>query len=225
MTVAKLSAGIRDMMKVKKEIDTEDQVEGPAKVVKLRFTAKQFDAFREACTVFKLLSSDDKFPDYVKSVLGTDIKAPTIDKQLVQPIVNAPLKIPMKLHRAQKGGEEKEKKETYFTRPIPVTPEYKALHKAVAAKDDDLNLRMNIGDGTTCVTDVRVMVGKYIAMEGLRGNDGITIDDLLHKLASRSLKDNSDCVHIIDNSYVIPKGDRKVMQGIINDVAFGKNRK
>lgn len=50
---------------------------------------------REACTVFKLLSNTDKFQDYVKSVLGADIKASSIDRQLVQPIVTAPLKIPM----------------------------------------------------------------------------------------------------------------------------------
>ena len=225
MTVAKLTAGIRDMMKVKKEIDTEDQMEGPAKVVKLRFTAKQFAGFREACTVFKLLSNDDKFQDFVKSVLGADIKAPTIDKQLVQPIVNAPLKIPMKLHRVPKSGEEKEKKETYFTKPIPVTPECKRLHSAVAAQEEDLGLRMDIGEGMTCVTDVRVMVGKYIAMESLRNGDGITIDSLLHSLASKSLRENNDCVHIVGDHQVIPKGDRRVMQGIINDIAFGKSRK
>ena len=225
MTVPKLTAGIRDMMKVKKEIDTEDQMEGPAKVVKLRFTAKQFAGFREACTVFKLLSGDNKFQEYVKSVLGADIKASTIDKQLVQPIVNAPMRIPMKLHRVPKGGEGREKKETYFTKPIPVTPECKKLHSAVAAHEEDLGLRMDINEGTTCVTDVRVMVGKYIAMEGLRSSDGITIDGLLHSLASRSLKENSDCIHIVDDQHVIPKGDRRVVQGIINDIAFGKNKK
>ena len=42
---------------------------------------------------------DSKFIDFVKSVLGTDVKVPTINKQFVKPILEAPVRIPIKVPR------------------------------------------------------------------------------------------------------------------------------
>ncbi len=206
------------MMPLNKEIDTDDQDEHQlAKVVKLRFTRKQYQSFRDACKIFEIVSLDPGFFDFVKSALGADVKVPTITKQLVQPIIEAPTKIPMKLPRAAKSGEVK--RESYFTAPMEATDRCVLLHSKAG---DGVELKQNIQEGVTCVTDVRVMVGRYISSEKLRNEQGIVVDGFIRKLAPKSLSSNSDQLLRIDGKHVIPKGNRKIMTDIVNEVVFGE---
>lgn len=219
MDVSKLTNSISELMSMNKVIDTDDQeTQDSTKVVKLRFTRKQYQTFRDACKIFEVVSSDKQFTEFVKSVLGTDVKIATINKQLVQPILDAPVRIPMKLPRATKVGEQK--RDSYFTAPTKATDKCLQLYNKV--KNEDISLRQSIQDGTTCVTDVRVMVSRYISMMELRGEQGVVLDDFICKLASKSVRENSDQLHRIENHLVIPKGNRKVMTSIVNEITFGQ---
>lgn len=219
MDVSKLTKGISELMSMNKVIDTDDQdTHDSTKVVKLRFTRKQYQTFRDACKIFEVISEDKQFPEFVKSVLGADVKVSTINKQLVQPILDAPVRIPLKLPRAVKAGEQK--KDSYFTAPTEATDKCLQLYDAV--KSDDLKLRQSIQDGTTCVTDVRVMVSRYISVMDLRGEQGVTLDEFLCKLASKSVHEHSDQLHRVGRHLVIPKGNRKVMTSIVNEITFGR---
>jgi hypothetical protein len=201
-----------------KELDTEEQDGQSTKVVKLRFTRKQYQAFRDACNIFGVVSSDPGFPDFVKSALGADIRVQTITKQFVQPILEAPIRIPIKIPpRATKEGESR--RESYFTAPTEVTDKCLQLYGMVK---DEVELRHNVLEGVTCVTDVRVMIGKYISMKDLRTEDGIVLDDFIKELAPKSLHANSEYIHRIDGQHVIPKSNRKVITGIVNEVTFGQ---
>lgn len=219
MDVSKLTNGISELMSMNKVIDTDDQnVHDSTKVVKLRFTRKQYQTFRDACKILEVVSADKQFTEFVKSVLGADVKVSTISKQFVQPILDAPVRIPLKLPRAAKTGEQK--RDSYFTAPTKATDKCLQLYEKV--KDEDINLRQSIQDGTTCVTDVRVMVSKYISMMDLRGEQGVALDEFLCKLASKSVHEYSDQLHRIEHHLVIPKGNRKVMTSIVNEIAFGQ---
>lgn len=210
-------SNMSDMLELSKEIYTEDaEISSSTKVVKLRFTRKQYDTFRDACKILEVLALDDGFPEFVKKALGQDIRVPTIARQFVNPIVEAPMKIPVKVPRAQSEGP---KRETYFTAPIKATDKCARLYSHVK---DEVELKQDVkGDKLTSVTDVRVMVGKYIATKNLRNEHGVVIDDFLLELVPKAIKENSDVLKKIDGKHVIPKGDKKVMSGIVNEVAFG----
>jgi hypothetical protein len=209
-------AGMNDLILQNKDIDTEGaEQHGTSKVVKLRFTRKQFESFRDACKIFEIVSADEGFPEFVKKALGADIRVPTIARQFVNPIVDAPTKIPLKIPRAQSDGP---KKETYFTQPIEVTDKCELLFGHVR---DDVDLRNDISTGTTCLTDVRVMVGKYFSTRDLKTDDGVVIDDFMRDLAPDAISNNQDVLQRINGKYVIPRGDKKIMAGIVNEVAFG----
>ena len=202
-----------------KEIDTDDQdVQESTRVVKLRFTRKQYQAFRDACKIFEVVSKDSKFIDFVKSVLGADVKVPTINKQFVQPILEAPVRIPMKIPRVAKAGEQK--RESYFTAPTTAIDKCLQLYSKV--ESEGIDLKQDIREGITCVTDVRVMMSRYIAMENLRNEHGIVLDDFICKLVPKSLHENSDQLHRVDGHFTIPKGNRKVMTAVVNEITFGK---
>ena len=218
MPASKLMSGITEVMSMNKEIDMDDQdVQESTRVVKLRFTRKQYQAFRDACKIFEVVSKDSKFVDFVKSVLGADVKVPTINKQFVQPILEAPVRIPIKIPRVAKAGEQK--RESYFTAPTAAIDKCLQLYSKV--KDEEVDLKQNIREGITCVTDVRVMMSRYISIENLRNEHGIVLDDFICKLVPKSLHENSDQLHRIDGRLVIPKGNRKVMTTIVNEITFG----
>lgn len=218
MPVPTLTKGLTEIMPMNKEIDADDQEEQQsARVIKLRFTRKQYEAFRNACTILEIVSSDDKFSDFVKSVLGNDVKVPTINKQLVQPIIEAPMRIPVKIIRAPKTGQPK--RDSYFTNPIEATEKCIKLYSAV--EDEGVNLKQNIQEGVTCVTDVRSMMSRYVSLNNLRNEHGVVVDDFIRELAPKSLIENSEYIHRVNGQYVIPKGNRKVMTNIVNEVTFG----
>ena len=219
MPASKLTSGIMEVMSMNKEIDTDDQdVQESTRVVKLRFTRKQYQAFRDACKIFEVVSKDSKFVDFVKSVLGADVKVPTINKQFVQPILEAPVRIPMKIPRVAKAGEQK--RESYFTAPTAAIDKCLQLYSKV--KNEEIDFKQNIQEGFTCVTDVRVMMSRYISMENLRNEHGIVLDDFICKLVPKSLHENSDQLHRGDGHSFIPKGNRKVMTAIVNEITFGQ---
>jgi hypothetical protein len=66
------------------------------------------------------------------------------------------------------------------------------------------------------------MVGRYISSEKLRNEQGIVVDGFIRKLAPKSLSSNSDQLLRIDGKHVIPKGNRKIMTDIVNEVVFGE---
>lgn len=211
-----MKSGMNDLMLLNKEIETEEvEQHSSSKVVKLRFTRKQFEAFRDACKIMEIVSADEGFPEFVKTALGADIRIPTIARQFVNPIIDAPTKIPVKIPRAQSLGP---KKTTYFTAPIEVTDKCELLYSHVK---DDVDLKNDISTGTTCLTDVRVMVGRYFSTRELKTDDGVVLDEFISKLAPEAISHNKDNLRRIDGKYVIPKGDKKTMAGIVNEVAFG----
>jgi hypothetical protein len=218
MPSSKQMSGLNAIMPMNKEIDTDDQDEQSTKVVKLRFTRKQYQAFRDACKILDIVSQDPGFHDFVKSALKADVKASSINKQLVQPILEAPTKIPIKLPKATSTADGK-KRESYFTLPVEVTEKCLELYRRV---DEEVDLKHDVREGITCVTDVRVMMSKYISSHDLRNEHGIVIDDFIRELAPKSLHENSEYIHRIMGKHIIPKSDRKVITGIINEVTFGK---
>lgn len=207
---------MNDLILLNKEIEAEElEQHSSSKVVKLRFTRKQFETFRDACKILEIVSADEGFPEFVKKALGADIKVPTIARQFVNPIVDAPTRIPLNIPRAQSQGP---KKETYFTAPIEVTDKCELLYSHVK---DDVDLKNDINTGTTCLTDVRVMVGRYFSARELKTEDGVVLDDFILDLAPEAVDHNKDILRRIGGKYVIPKGDKKIMAGIVNEVAFG----
>lgn len=209
-----IASGMKQLVLMDKKIETDEQTKN-TKIVKLRFTRKQYESFRDAVQIFKLVSSHEGFTDFVKAALDADIKVSSISKQFVNPIVDAPTKIPMKIPRAQSDGT---KRETYFTAPIDVTKKCELLYSHVK---DDVELRHDMSDGKTCVTDVRVMVGKYFSTRDLKTDDGVILDDFILDLTPGAVSSHKDILQRKGGKYRIPKGDRKVMSGIVNEVAFG----
>ena len=205
------------MLMLNKEIEAEEAgLNSSTKVVKLRFTRKQYEAFRDGCKILEIVAADEGFPEYVKKALGSDIRISTIAKQFVNPILEAPMRIPVKIPKPQSSGP---KRETYFTAPIDATDKCVRLYDHVA---DDAELKHNVKDESkTSVTDVRVMVGKYISTRNLRTEDGVVIDDFLRELVPEAIKNNKDIFKKINGKNVIPKGDKKIMTSIVNEVAFG----
>jgi len=226
VNVGPTGTGMKTLLAMNKEID-EKNVEPPSnsKIVKLRFTRKQYQTFRDACKIFEVVSSDPEFTQFVQKSLGSDIKVPTIARQLVTPIVEAPLYIPMKLPKSDSSTTTTTtRKESYFTAKTPVTEKAIRLHSKVTKEMTGI-MRYDLKDGSTCITDVRVMLSKYFASKNLKNEHGTVIDDFLFKLAPKSLSEHKDRLVNIDNKTLIPKGDTKVVTGIINEVTFDGNKK
>ena len=65
------------------------------------------------------------------------------------------------------------------------------------------------------------MMSRYISKENLRSEHGIVLDDFIRNLVPKSLHENSDQLHRVEGHLVIPKGNRKVMTSIVNEITFG----
>lgn len=212
MTIMALTKGLRELMPLIKEIE-EEQILDNKKIVKLRFTSRQYSAFRDACNIFDIISKDPGFVLLVKSALDADIKEPTIKKQLVDPIVSAPTKIPIKIPK----NVDTIRKDTYFTSATPLTESVKELYKHVSKGFDKTLLKQNIDNNVTCVTDVRILLTRYIEIKNLKSDTGIQVDKFLRSIAPKTIAEFKD---ILGSKLVIPKGDRKVILGIINEITF-----
>ena len=211
-----LDYGIKAMLPLIKTIEQEENLDNK-RVVKLRFTSKQYASFRDACKVFELVSADPGFIPLVKAALGSDIREQTIQKQLVDPIVDAPTKIPMKV---PKLVEEGKKKESYFTAPTQLTKNGLKLYSKVADIVDKDTLRCDVSEGVTCITDIRIMVTKYLEKHDLKTDLGTVLDNLLFSIAPDTIRTHKVNMLHSDKKLIIPKGDRKIITGIINEITF-----
>ncbi len=215
-----LTSGMSAMMKQTPKIDTEEhEPQSKSKVVKLRFTNRQYEAFREACSAFEVMANDPNFSEFVKKVFG-DIKMSTVPSQLVNPIVEAPTRIPIKVRSTRPAGQPA--KESYFTQPTPATDSAKQLFSKAAKYVDKEALRQDIPKGTTCITDIRILMSAYINENNLRVDDGVILDNFIFKLAPKVVQEYKSELLRVENKYAIPKGNRKIMTAIINEITFGK---
>lgn len=218
-SIMHLNSGLKAMMPLLKQIDDEQLPENK-KVVKLRFTSKQYSAFRDACKIFELVSSDPGFIPLVKSALGANIKEPTISKQFINPIIDAPTKIPIKI---PKLAEPSNKKESYFIAPTNLTKSGRKLYHEIKSVVDKTTLKHDIDKGITCITDIRILLTKYIEFKQLKTELGTTLDDFIISLAPNTVNDNlTDLMAVSNKILVIPKGNRKIITGIINEITFDK---
>ena len=208
-----LTGGLNDLLLSNKQIKTETEHRSTNKLVKLRFTRKQYEAFRDACKVMEIVSSHEGFVDFVKEALNADIKLPTIARQFVNPILEAPMRIPVK------STKREQKKVTYFTSPIDATDKCIALFSQVA---DTVALKQDIGNGKTSLTDIRVMINTYLTEKNLKTDDGIVLDEFIMSIAQETVEYNKNSMLIINDKYIIPKGDKKIIPGIVNEIAFDK---
>ena len=98
--------------------------------------------------------------------------------------------------RPQSSGP---KRETYFTAPIDATDKCVQLYAHVA---DDVKLKQDIKENSlTSVTDVRVMISKYILTRNLRTEDGVALNDFLKELVPETV--SNDVLKRIGGKYVI----------------------
>lgn len=216
----KLSSGINAMLQMTKDIEESTITKKKSNVVKLRFTRKQYESFRDACKMLELISGHPDFTDFVQTSLGGDtkIKVSTISKQLVTPIVEAPLKIAVKVPTSASANKSTTQKESYFVLSTPMLDGCKKLYEATKDALDTDELKKDPKSETTCITDVRIMMSKYISVQNLRTKDGVIIDELLQTIASNAIsKHKSD---LIDGT-IIPKSNRTIMTSIINEITFG----
>ena len=215
-----LTSGMAAMMKQTPKIDMEEHEQpSKSKVVKLRFTNRQYEAFREACSAFEVMANDQNFPEFVKKVFG-DVKMSTIPGQLVNPIVDAPTRIPIKVRSARPEGQPA--KESYFTAPTTATDSARQLFSKAAKHVEKGNLRQDINKGMTCITDIRILMSAYINENNLRVDDGVILDNFIFKLAPKVVQEYKNDLLRVENKYAIPKGNRKIMTAIINEITFGK---
>lgn len=219
--MSQLKKGMNAMIAMNKTIEEDVEHSQNTKVVKLRFTRKQYQTFRDACKMFEIVSSHPEFNSLVSKAFGAEIKVPTIAKQIVTPIVEAPLYIPMKLPK--KGNyNQSDRKESYFTLPAPATDKAFKLYSKVTDEVENV-LRYDLKEGkNTCVTDVRVMLSKYFSSMNLKNEQGTEVDDFLFDLAPGSLNSSKDRMLHFNGKLLIPKGDTKIVTGIINEVTFDK---
>eukprot|EP00208_Stichococcus_sp_RCC1054_P001785 CAMPEP_0206135532 /NCGR_PEP_ID=MMETSP1473-20131121/801_1 /ASSEMBLY_ACC=CAM_ASM_001109 /TAXON_ID=1461547 /ORGANISM="Stichococcus sp, Strain RCC1054" /LENGTH=129 /DNA_ID=CAMNT_0053527447 /DNA_START=14 /DNA_END=403 /DNA_ORIENTATION=- len=116
-----LASGMNSLLLTSKEL--ADDADSPnTAIVKLRFTRKQYDAFRDACKILEIVSQYEGFNECVSKALDAELKISTIKRQFVDPIVDAPTRIPMKIPR---GQSDEPKRETYFTALIDATAKCK----------------------------------------------------------------------------------------------------
>ena len=219
--MSQFKTGMNAMIAMNKKIEDDVEQSPNTKVVKLRFTRKQYQTFRDACKMFEIVSSHPDFNSLVSKAFEAEIKVSTIAKQIVTPIVEAPLYIPIKLPK--KGNyNQSDRKESYFTLPAPATDKAFKLYSKVTDEVGDV-LRYDLKDGkNTCVTDVRVMLSKYFSSMNLKNEQGTVVDDFLFDLAPGSLNSSKDRMLHVDGKLLIPKGDTKIVTGIINEVTFDK---
>lgn len=214
-----LKSGLNDLLLSNKQItDVDAGSHSSAKVVKLRFTRRQYEAFRDACKVLEIVSSHEGFTDFVKNAMNADIRVPTIARQFINPILEAPMRIPVKPTKRKSDT----KRVTYFTSTIPATDECESLYGQVK---ELVELKQNVSQGFTSLTDVRVMVSAYLLHKDLKTDHGIVLDDFICKLAPETVEYHKNNMQIRNGKYIIPKGDRKVMAGIVSEIAFGKAEK
>ena len=78
--MSQLKTGMDAMMAMNKTIEEDVEETQNTKIVKLRFTRKQYQTFRDACKMFEIVSNHPEFNSLVSKAFSADIKVPTIAK-------------------------------------------------------------------------------------------------------------------------------------------------
>ena len=204
-------------MTMKKHVQSEQVAEYKAsKYVKVKFTQKQYETFRNACSIFEVVSGHAEFDMFVQLALDAKVKSRIISQQLINPIVTAPTKI---VDRFKTQELDALPKVTYFTAQIQPTDTCKALYARIA-DSGDIKTRYDIRESNiTCITDIRLMMGRYIAIQRLKTAEGTIVDDFLQSIASDTLNTMKHEMHTIDGKLIIPKHDKKIIIRMVNEIA------
>ena len=210
--------GLRDILPLKKHIELEELVKSnTSKYVKLRFTRKQYDAFRSACGIFEVISDHPEFNSFVQLALNADVKPRIVAHQLTNPITSAPTKI---VDSALKVSNNPPKV-TYFTAPIEPTDMCKQLYSRIA-DGGSINTKYDILESNkTCITDIRLMLGKYIVIKHLKTDKGTIVNEFLQSIAHNTFNSTKQLLLHIDNEYVIPRNDKRIVIQMVNEIAVG----
>jgi hypothetical protein len=134
---------------------------------KLRMTKKQFIEFKNACLVLGILSTDKRFIDVIKTIVG-DVKTTDIMSGFVNPIINVPKRVPKRSRKKADQTPGREKKESYFTKGISATERSKLLYSQVSAVEG-LYEKFWFKDQkeTTCIVDLRSMLYAYLKSDDM----------------------------------------------------------
>lgn len=129
-----------------------------SKYVKLKFTQRQFVAFKSACEILSVVSEHEEFYRIIKDALDVkNMQNAKIMSQMVAPIISSPQK---EMVKSTKTDEEvlASTKITHFNKPMTATRAcraiYDKLHPVVQAS------YKNMEEGITSITEIRTMVTK-----------------------------------------------------------------
>ena len=208
-------------MAMKKDVQYEQVAESKSsKYVKVRFTRKQYEAFRNACSIFEVVSGHAEFDTFVQLALDAKVKSRIISQQLIHPIVTAPTKI---VDNAKTPASQSPKV-TYFTAQIQPTDTCKALYSRIA-DSGHIKTRYDIRESDiTCITDIRLMIGRYIAINRLKTAEGTIVDDFLQSIAFDTLNTMKHDMLNMNGNLVIPRHDKKIIIRMVNEIAVQKSR-
>ena len=197
-------------------METEGQkVRTTSKYVKLKFTQRQFEAFKSACEIFSVVSEHEEFYKIVKDALEVhNMQNAKIKSQMVTPIISAPLK---EMIKSTKKDEEASTKMTHFNKPITATRAcraiYDKLHPVVQASYKKME------EGTTSITEIRTMVSKYVAENNLKTEKGIVVDDFLKSIAPATFRENEEFLYLDEDVMTIPKSDRSILYKVAEEIS------
>jgi hypothetical protein len=188
--------------------DGEEGIENTANIMKIRFTKKQWKIFISACRMFKQLSEDPAFPNYVSYAMRDDIKTNDIATHLVSPIIQAPSRL-----QTTKSKKDKTKSDgdVYFTKEKTSTDAVRKLYNAVKPELDESKLRYN-QTSVTCPSDIRSLLSMYITKHNLKKDDGTHLDKFLKEIAPNTL-------HEMD---IIQRNDRRTIMIMVKEISGKK---
>lgn len=215
-------SGLGNILEKNVILEKDDEIsstDAASKVVKLRFTSKQYVAFRDACNIFQVIAEHEDFPQFVAKVMNSDvpIRPASIKKQLIVPIVSAPTRIIITQPRKTDGT-------SYFTKPVPVNKEAKKLFDTVKKDIDTTTLKQDFTSGVTSVVDIKYFLKIYIQSNNLENNSfGIEVTKGLTAFAPNVIKQfDSLLIHNEGKSYIPKKNKMKIMSAYASDILAKK---
>lgn len=196
-----------------------------SKYVKLKFTQRQFEAFKSACEILSVVSEHEEFYKIVKDAL--DVKSmqnAKIMSQMVMPIISSPQKEMVKSTKQKnaspaQGESEVATKITHFNKPITVSRACRAIYDKLhpVAQASYINMK----EGITSITEVRTMVNKYVAEKELKTEQGIVVDDFLKSIAPTTFRENEESLYLDEDNMTItiPKSDRSTLYKVAEEIS------
>lgn len=192
-----------------------------SKYVKLKFTQRQFEAFKSACEILSVVSEHEEFYKIVRDAL--DVKSmqnAKIMSQMVTPIISSPQKEMVKSTKSKNAAEgEVATKITHFNKPITVSRACRAIYDKLhpVAQASYINMK----EGITSITEVRTMVNKYVAEKELKTEQGIVVDDFLKSIAPTTFRENEESLYLDEDNMTItiPKSDRSTLYKVAEEIS------